>query len=211
MTQRLGSRSAKRRQRSEEVLSVAIPAGVRLRIGPDAFWRLCAANRDLRLERTARGELIVMAPAGSESGYHNARLTARVGVWAEADGTGVYFESSAGFTLPNTAVRAPDVAWISKDRWNTLTPQQKKKFAPICPDFVIELRSPSDKKEDVRAKMHEYVAQGARLGWMLDPQDCTVEIYRPDHPPEILTRPESLSGEGVLPGFVLELRGILFD
>lgn len=212
MTQRVGSRSAKpRRRRSEQVLNVAVPAGVRLRVGPKAFWRLCAANGDLRLERTARGELIIMAPAGSDSGRQNSKLTMRLAVWAEADGSGQCFDSSAGFTLPNGAVRAPDASWIADNRWNALTPQQKKRFAPICPDFVIELRSPSDTKENVRAKMHEYIAQGARLGWMIDPQDATVEVYRPDRAPESLTRPERLSGEGVLPGFVLELRGILLD
>jgi Uma2 family endonuclease len=181
-----------------------------VRVSRKAFWHICQLNRDLRLERTAEGKLIVMAPAGTESGGRNARLTTRLGTWAEADGTGEYFDSSAGFTLPNGATRAPDASWLLKERWNTLTPAQKEEFAPICPDFVVELCSPSDDRDVVRAKMREYLAQGARLGWMLDPRDGSAEIYRPGQPVEVRSKPATLSGEDVLVGFTVELNGILF-
>jgi Uma2 family endonuclease len=190
---------------------LAVPRRSGLRVSPEGFERLCRFNRDLRLERTARGELIVMPPAGTESGGFNALLTMRLGIWATADGSGVFFDSSAGYTLSNGAIRSPDASWITKERWGHLTPDEKKKFAPICPDFVVELRSPSDKKSDVREKMQEYLEQGARLGWSLDPIDQTVEIYRPGKPVEVLKRPLTLSGEDVLPDFVLDLAGILFD
>jgi Uma2 family endonuclease len=188
-----------------------VPPGCRLYIGPRAFWKLCAANRDLRLQREASGKLIVMAPAGMESGHRNASITAQLWQWSRADGTGLSFDSSAGFTLPNGKVCAADATWILKERWDALTPEQRKKFAPICPDFVAELRSPSDEMPDLREKLREYIEQGVRLGWLLDPKSKTVEIYRPGRPVEVLKRPQTLSGEGVLPGFVLELKGILFD
>jgi Uma2 family endonuclease len=190
---------------------LAVPPDVRLRASDQDFWRLCQANPDLRLERTARGDLIIMPPVGTESGGRNARLTMRLGVWAEADGTGKHFDSSTGYTLPNGNTRSPDASWVHKERWNELTPEQKEKFAPICPDFAVELCSPSDDKEDVRKKMREYMSQGLRLGWLIDPFDSTVEVYRPGRPVEALKRPATLSGEDVLPGFVLDLKGILFD
>lgn len=211
MTQRVGTHpGTDLRRPSRDAIPLLLPPNAGLRVSPRAFWRICQLNRDLRLERTATGKLVVMAPAGSESGGLNARLTTRLGIWAEADATGEYFDSSAGFTLPNGAVRAPDASWIRKERWNALTPEQKKKFAPICPDFVVELCSPSDDKEDVRAKMREYIAQGARLGWMLDPRDGTAEIYRPGQPVEVRSNPATLSGEDVLVGLTIELKGILF-
>jgi Uma2 family endonuclease len=152
-----------------------------------------------------------MPPVGTESGGRNAKLTQRLGNWSEADGSGEFFDSSPGYTLPNGATRSPDASWIRKDRWNALTPAQKKKFAPIYPDFVVELCSPSDDRKDIREKLSEYIAQGARLGWMLDPDERSVEIYRPGRPVEVLQHPRTLSGEDVLPGFVLDLKGILFD
>jgi Uma2 family endonuclease len=197
--------------RSGETLDLAVPPDVRLRVTDEDFWRLCQLNPDLRLERTARGELIVMAPAGTESGGRNAKLTTRLGIWAEANGTGEHFDSSTGYTLPNGATKSPDASWIRKERWNALTPEQKKKFAPICPDFAAELCSPSDDKEKAREKMREYMSQGLRLGWLIDPNDGTVEIYRPGRPVETLNKPATLSGEDVLPGLVLDLKGILFD
>jgi Uma2 family endonuclease len=199
------------RRRSGETLNLVIPPDVHLRISDEDFGRLCRANPDLRLERTARGELVVMAPAGTESGGRNAKLTTRLGVWTEADGTGEHFDSSTGYTLPNGATKSPDASWIRKERWNALTPEQKKKFAPICPDFAVELCSPSDDREMAREKMREYVSQGLCLGWLIDPIDGTVEIYRPGRPVETLDKPATLTGEDVLPGFVLDLKGILFD
>ncbi len=153
-----------------------------------------------------------MAPTSGGTGARNANLTARVVVWAKIDGTGTPFDSSAGFKLPNGATRSPDTSWIPNDRWNTLTAAEKEeKLSPICPEFVIELRSRSDRKTKLRGKMREYLTQGARLGWLIDPLDSTVEIYRPGQPVEILNKPAKLSGEQVLPGFVLDLKGILYD
>ena len=211
MSRTAGGRPVARRRARRKAVSMAVPPGVRLRVTADDFWRLCVANRDLRLERTARGRLIVMAPAGSDSGMRNADLTAQVVVWAKADGTGVPFDSSAGFTLPNGAVRAPDASWIVRERWDALTREQKDKFSPICPDFVVELTSPSDTHEAARKKLAEYIEQGARLGWLIHRKTGAVEVYRPGRPVEVLKRPATLSGEDVLPGFELDLKGILFD
>ena len=176
-----------------------------------AFTRLCGANPDLRLERTADGALIVMSPAGTDSGGRGALITIRLGVWSEADGRGKVFDSSTGYTLPNGAIRAPDASWVLRERWAALTPKEKRRFAPICPDFVVELRSPSDRLADVHAKMAEYLEQGARLGWLIDPLRRRVMVYRPDRPVEVLEKPDTLSGGDVLPGFVLDLREILTD
>ena len=197
--------------RSEDSVPLAVSPDIRLHVSNEDFERLCRKNPDLRLERTARGELIVMAPAGTESGGRNGKLTQRMGNWSDADGTGEFFDSSTGYTLPDGATRSPDASWIRKDRWNALTSEQKRKFAPICPDFIVELCSPSDDREEVRQKMREYLACGSRLGWLIDPSDGTVEVYRPGRPVETLHRPSTLSGEDVLPGFVLALKGILFE
>ena len=152
-----------------------------------------------------------MPPAGADSGRRNADLTTQVGIWSRVDGTGVHFDSSAGFTLPNGAVRAPDASWILRPRWEALVVSDRRKFAPVCPDFAVELTSPKDTLSHQRAKMREYIDQGARLAWLLHPKTGLVEIYRPGREVEILDRPETLSGEDVLPGFVLDLREILFD
>jgi Uma2 family endonuclease len=197
-------------RRKDEGIALMVPRRSGLRVSAGAFWRLCRANPDMRLGRTARGELIVMPPAGSDSGMRNAGLTAQLWNWNRAIGLGVVFDSSGGFTLPNGLVHAPDAAWVAKPRWEALAPEQRAKFAPICPDFVAELRSPSDRKRDVRLQIREFLEQGARLGWLIDPKDGTVEIHRPDLPVETLTRPATLSGEDVLPGFVLDLRGVLY-
>ncbi|MBV8885164.1 MAG: Uma2 family endonuclease [Chroococcidiopsidaceae cyanobacterium CP_BM_RX_35] len=175
----------------------------------DAFYALCRANPEVKFERTSFGELIVMPPTGGETGNRNAKLTIRLGNWAEADGTGITFDSSTGFKLPNGANRSPDAAWILLTRWETLTPEQRCRFPPIAPDFVIELRSDTDSLTTTQSKMEEYIDNGVRLGWLLNPQDQQVEIYRQGQDKEVLSNPISLSGEEVLPGFVLELRGIL--
>ena len=211
MTHRLGGRPSSGRRRGASAVALNLPPTVRLRVSPAGFRRLCGANPDLRLERTAEGVLVAMSPAGSDSGRRNALLTARLVNWAVADGTGVPFDSSAGFTLPNTAVRAPDVSWVTRERWDALTPAEKRTFSAIYPDFAAELRSPSDTRAEVQAKMREYLAQGTRLGWLIDPEAEEVEVYRPGRPVEVLKRPDSLPGEDVLPGFVLDLKGILFD
>jgi Uma2 family endonuclease len=175
----------------------------------EQFFRLCEDNRDLRIEMTAQGEMIIMSPAGSETGRKNARITYRLVQWAESDGSGVCFDSSAGFTLPNGAKRSPDASWILKSRWESLSREQRNDFAPICPDFVVELRSPSDVMRELQEKMTDYMENGARLGWLLDPIEKTVHVYRPGQPPELLENPESISGDPVLPGFRFHFSEIL--
>jgi Uma2 family endonuclease len=175
-----------------------------------AFRRLCRANPQLRLERTANGELVVMPPAAPDSSSRNAGIIAQLWNWNQQTGLGVVFDSSAGFTLPNTAIRGPDAAWMTRERWDALAPDERQRFSHVCPDFVIELRSRSDKKKDLRTKMQEYIAQGTRLGWLIDPRTGTVEIYRPGRAALVLKQPRAVSGEDVLPGFVLDLKGILF-
>jgi Uma2 family endonuclease len=175
------------------------------------FSQLCVSNPDLRLERTAKGELVIMTPAGSESGRRNGRLCGRLYNWAVSNNVGELFDSSAGFTLSSGAILSPDASWIENERWNALTPDERKGFAHICPDFVAELRSETDPLRELRRKMREYRAAGARLGWLIDPKRGVVEIYRPGRPVEVLANPSTLSGEAVLPGFVLDLKGILTD
>jgi Uma2 family endonuclease len=211
MSLSVGDKPKSARRRRPKPVALVVPSDVRLHISPEDFWRLCGANPDLRLERTARGRLIVMAPAGSGTGMRNAYLTSRLVRWAEIDGTGVSFDSSAGFTFPSGLACAPDTSWILRERWNALTAEQQEKFAPICPDFVVELTSRSDTRSKVRRKMRDYLSQGVRLGWLLDPRSEEVEIFRPDREVQTLKRPATLSGEDVLPGFVLDLKGILFD
>jgi Uma2 family endonuclease len=175
----------------------------------EQFFQLCLNNRDLRLERTAIGELIIMPPTGWESGNRNSKLTQRLGNWTDADGTGLAFDSSTGFQLPNGANRSPDASWVSKQRIEELNPNPER-FLPLAPDFAVELRSVSDTLDTLRQKMQEYISCGVRLGWLIDPQNKRVEIYRLGKGVEILESPNSLSGEDVLPGFVLDLQGILF-
>ncbi|MCC5613650.1 Uma2 family endonuclease [Nostoc sp. CHAB 5836] len=174
----------------------------------DQFFQLCQNNRDLRLERTAEGELIIMPPTGWESGNRNSKLTQRLGNWTDADGKGLAFDSSTGFKLPNGANRSPDASWVSRKRLAALNPDPAK-FLPMAPDFAVELRSASDSLKTVQQKMQEYIDNGVRLGWLIDPQNQRVEIYRPGKDVEVLQSPTSLSGEDVLPGFVLDLAQIL--
>lgn len=174
----------------------------------EQFYEFCQANRDLRIELTAKGEVIVMPPAFSDTGNRNARILQQFGNWANGDGTGECFDSSTGFTLPNSAIRSPDLSWIKLERWNALTAEQKDSFAPICPDFVIELRSKSDTLKGLQAKMQEYIANGASLGWLIDRQNRKVYIYRPNRELEVLDNPETVSGEPELPGFMLQMAKI---
>ncbi|MCL6434316.1 MAG: Uma2 family endonuclease [Leptolyngbyaceae cyanobacterium HOT.MB2.61] len=180
-----------------------------LRFNEEEFKRLVAANPDLRMELTAEGELVVMAPTGSEGGNYNAELTIDIGTWNRRTRLGVVFDSSTGFKLPNGAIRSPDTAWVVQARWDELTPQQRRGYAPICPDFVLELVSESDDVENIRTKMQEYIENGCRLGWMIAPRTRQVEIYRPGRAVEVLQSPTSLSGEEVLPGFILNLETVL--
>jgi Uma2 family endonuclease len=180
-----------------------------IRLSSEQFKYLCQINPDAKLELTHNGELIVMSPTGGESGIGNAKLTARLVLWAEQDETGVAFDSSTMFQLPNGSFRSPDASWISLQRWNQLSSDERQTFPPICPDFVIELRSPSDRFKELQDKMQEYIDNGALLGWLIDPKTKQVEIYRINQAKEVLQNPTQLSGENVLPGFVLDLAGIL--
>lgn len=177
-----------------------------IRFTKEQFVLLCQENPELRLELTAQGELIIMPPVGSEGGWRSGETFLALGNWAKKDGTGISFDSSTGFTLPNGAVRSPDASWIRRERWDALTKAQRVKFAPICPDFVVEVRSQTDKLPDLLAKMQEYIDNSARLGWLIDPFDKRVYVYRPDQPVEALDNPSSLSGDPVLPGFVLRVQ-----
>jgi Uma2 family endonuclease len=179
-----------------------------LAVTEEEFYQLCQANPELRLERTAKGELVIMPPAGGETGGRNASITAQLWLWNEYSHLGQTFDSSTGFHLPNGADRSPDAAWIRLDRWEALTSEQRRRFVPICPDFVIELRSPSDKLQTVQEKLQEYIANGAQLGWLIDPELRRVEIYEPGEEVEILFDPEFVSGEPLLPGFRLDVRRI---
>jgi len=175
----------------------------------DQFLRLCSDNRDLRIEMTALGELVIMPPPGSKTGLRNTRITLALGMWSDQDGTGVCFGPDTGFTLLNGAKRGPDAAWISIERWNSVPEDLKEKLAPICPDFVIELVSPSDLLDHVEEKMREYLANGARLGWLLEPFEKFAVIYRPGQTPERIKNPTILAGDPVLPGFTFDFKQIL--
>lgn len=174
----------------------------------DEFVQLCRDNRDMRMELTSKGELILMPPTGSKTGLRNARVTQRLSAWAEADGSGFCFDSSTGFTLPNGARRSPDAAWVRRERWEALTEEEQEGFAPLCPDFVIELRSRSDNVPPLESKMVEYIANGTSMAWMLDQLRMRVYIYRADQQPEVLEDPKTVAGDPLLPGFVLNLREI---
>src|SRR6266566_3671646 len=167
----------------------------------DQFLRLCSDNRDFRIEMSAQGELIIIPPPGSMTGRRNLIILQRLANWAEQDGTGVGFGTDTGFTLPNGAKRGPDASWMSRELWNRIPKEQQEKLAPVCPDFVVELRSPSDRLSDVEAKMEEYIANGARLGWLLDPFDNCAIVYRSGQLPEWIEQPAILTGDPILPGF----------
>ncbi|MEA5564242.1 Uma2 family endonuclease [Anabaena sp. UHCC 0399] len=171
----------------------------------EQFFKLCQANRDLRFERTATGELIIMPPTGGETGNRNGRLNQQLFNWTDADGTGIAFDSSTCFKLPNGADRSPDAAWIKLERWNALTEEEKEKFPPICPDFVIELLSPSDSLKVAQEKMKEYIDNGVSLGFLINRKSRQLEIYRQGQEVEVLDSPATVLGEDVLNGFVLNL------
>ncbi|KAM3091669.1 Uma2 family endonuclease [Phormidesmis sp. 146-35] len=172
------------------------------------FYGFCRTNPDLRIERNATGEIVVMPPAFADTGNRNGRVFGQLYVWSEADGTGEVFDSSSGFTLANGATRSPDAAWVLSDRWNALPPEQQASFASIAPDFVVELRSSSDTLLSLKEKMEEYIANGVRLGLLIDRKHCQVHVYRVDRPPEILDNPESVSCEPEMPMFALKMAKI---
>jgi Uma2 family endonuclease len=175
----------------------------------EQFWQLCQNNRDYQFECTASGELLIMPPTGGETGNSNIEIAYQVQGWSRQNNLGKAFDSSTGFKLPNGAKRSPDASWVKIERWNALTPEEREKFPPICPDFVLELRSRTDSLAELQGKMQEYIQNGAALGWLIDRQNKRVEIYRPHQDVEILENPNSLSGEDVLSGFILDLTQIL--
>ncbi len=171
----------------------------------EQFFELCQANRDLRIERNAKGEIIFMPPTGTETGNRNFRVIQQLANWTDADGTGIGFDSSTGFTLPNGAKRSPDASWIQLSRWQSLTFEQQVKFAPICPDFVVELRSASDRLSDLQEKMAEYIQNGSGLGWLIDRTNKKVYIYRSQSQVECLNNPQTIDASPDLNGFILNL------
>lgn len=181
-----------------------------LNLSDEQFEQLATANQDLRLELTAKGELIIMPPTGGETGDRNFELAGQLWYWNRQTRLGKAFDSSTGFRLPKGGTRSPDVSWVRMERWNGLSQEQRKKFLPLCPDFVVELVSESDELEEAQQKMQEYLENGLRLGWLIIPKLEQVEVYRPSRVVEVFQSPTSLSGEEVLPGFVLDLQPILF-
>lgn len=185
-------------------LVLQIPSSMQMT--DEQFFEFCQVNRDLRIERNKFGELVIMPPTGSETGNREVNISGQLWVWSEQDGTGITFSSSTGFKLSTGAERSPDASWIKLERWNSLSPEQQRKFAPICPDFVVELKSPSDNLQTLKEKMEEYMNEpGIQLGWLIDRKQRKVYIYRPGLPEECLDNPASVSGESVLPGFILNM------
>jgi Uma2 family endonuclease len=180
-----------------------------IRLTDEQFYQLCQANRDVRFERTAAGELIIMSPTGGETGKRSGDIFGELWSWNKQQKLGIVFDSSTGFHLPNGSDRSPDAAWVKLERWESLTPEQRQTFPPLAPDFVVELRSASDDLKPLQEKMQEYISNGVRLGWLINPKDQRVEIYRSGQATEVLQSPTKLSGEDVLLGFVLDLRQIL--
>jgi len=179
-----------------------------MRVVNDQFFEFCQANKELRIERTAQGDCEIMAPTGGTTGWRNSGLTAQLYNWAEREGSGVVFDSSSGFILPNGAIRSPDVSWVKKSRLATLTPEQKQRFLPLCPDFVIELRSPSDNLIALQDKMQEYIENGASLGWLIDTESRQILVFQPQKKLFSLEKPEVLSANEVLMGFELDMQKI---
>jgi Uma2 family endonuclease len=191
-----------------EIIPIVLQLQPAIALTEDQFYEFCQLNRDFRIERNTVGELIIMPPTGSETDECNFNLVGQLWVWTKQDGTGVGFGSSGGFTLPNGAVRSPDAAWIKRTRWEAIPVELRKKFAPICPEFVIELRSGSDRLQILQDKMQEYIDNGTQLGWLIDRKQRRVFIYRPNIAVEELDNPKTLYGELLLPGFVLDLSQI---
>jgi len=185
-----------------------LPLALQLKPSDKEFKRICRLNPDLRLERSAQGELLIMPPASGESGYRNVEVAAPLSRWAKRDGRGVVFDSSTGYRLPNRAIRSPDASWVLRNRLARLTKEQKQDFLPLCPDFAIEVRSGSDRLPALQDKMQEYIDNGAQLGWLIDPYERLVFLYRPGAAVEMLKKPARLSGAPELAGFVLSLAKI---
>jgi Uma2 family endonuclease len=184
-----------------------VPLPLRFRpetpMSDDELMRFCAANDALRVERDANGEILVMTPAGGRTGKKNSDLIIDLGIWARADGRGFVFESNTGFTLPDGSMRSPDAAWIERTRWDALSEEDQERYSPICPDFIIELRSQSDSLPELEEKMEQWIANGAKLAWLIDPERQVVAVYRPGDQPEVHHHPTSVQGSGPVAGFEL--------
>jgi Uma2 family endonuclease len=180
------------------------------KVSDEEFADLCRLNPELQFERTSEGELVIMSPTGGRTGARNFKLISQLGVWTAKDLSGIAFDSSTVFTLPNTAKRSPDVAWVRNDRWNALSTQEQEQFPPLCPDFVVELGSRTDSLRALKEKMEEYISNGAVLGWLIDPLERRIHVYRADGTPQVLEDPKELSGEPLLRGFVLDVQ-VLWD
>jgi Uma2 family endonuclease len=191
------------------LLNLPSPLQLSIDLTDEQFWQLCQRNRDYRFERNQDGDLIVMSPTGSDTGRRNSEIIIQLGIWNKQTKSGIIFDSSTGFKLPNGAERSPDASWLKRERWDALTTEQQEKFAPICPDFVVELRSKSDSLKPLQEKMREYIDNGTKLGWLIDRQNQQVEIYRTNQQIEVIKLPPTLSGEDVLSDFVLDLAEIL--
>ena len=193
---------------SDILLPVVLKMSPLIELSDREFAEFCSLNRDLHIERNANGELEIMAPAFSETSRKNGEIFRQLANWTRQDGSGWAFDSSAGFTLPNGAVRGPDASWISKSRLQSLTPKQRSGFFHICPDFVVELRSDTDRLPALQTKMQEYMDNGARLGLLIDPSERRVYIYLPNQEVQTLENPESVSADPILPGFTLHLQEV---
>lgn len=194
-------------QTSMRLLPIALDVNT-MEMTDEQFYKLCRANKEVKLELTAQGELIIMAPTGSLTGWRNAKINYYLTAWSERDATGLTFDSSTGFRLPNGAKRSPDASWVRLPKWNCLTEEEKEGFAPICPDFVVELRSTDDVLSKLQEKMLEYIDNGAELGWLFDPKNKDVYVYRPNQPEVCFYNPETISADPTLPGFTLRLSNI---
>ncbi len=191
-----------------EILPMVLQMLPNMIMTDDQFFDFCQLNRHFRIERNQIGDLFIMSPTDSETGQRNFNLIGELGIWTKQDGTGVGFGSSGGFTLPNGAVRSPDAAWIKRTKWEIIPAEKRKKFAPICPEFVVELRSENDNLSTLKEKMQEYIDNGTQLAWLIDRKQRKVFIYRPNCGVEELDNPQTLTGEDILPGFVLDLSEI---
>jgi Uma2 family endonuclease len=192
----------------EEISPIVLRLPDSIEMDSDHFFDFCQLNGDLRIERAATGEMIIMPPTGGETRRRNFNLLGELFIWTKQDGTGIGFDSSTGFTLPSGAIRSPDVAWIKKERWEALEPEKRQKFPPICPDFVIELKSATDSLKTLQEKMREYIENGVLLGFLLDSEGKQAYIYRQNVEVERVDNPETLSGEPILKGFTLDLKQI---
>jgi Uma2 family endonuclease len=196
----------------EAILTDNLPIVLQMRpvfeMTDEQFFEFCQLNRDYRIERTANGEMMIMSPTGSETGNRNFKLSQQLANWTDKDGTGIGFDSSSGFKLPNGADRSPDAAWMTLEKWNAIPANLQMRFAPVCPDFVVEIRSPSDRLKPLQDKLQEYIENGASLGWLIDRKNRNVYVYRPQAECECLENPAIVSGEPVLSGFVMNMEKI---